>query len=120
MGWGTGGREKRGREAGYLKGAGARRNGKNFATLAQYFAIGKVHGGGSCYGSGWELGVQGVGGGMFRPSRPPPAPPTILDKIELNYGLYSSMLCSVLQSVNISTKYLLSLKGHCHSYFECF
>ena len=39
------------REAGYLKGVGAGRNGKNFATLAQYFAIGKVCGGGSCYRS---------------------------------------------------------------------
>ena len=68
-------REKRGREAGYLKGVGARKNGKNFPTLAQYFAIGKVCGGGSRYGSGQEPGVQGVGGGMFRPPCPPP--PTI-------------------------------------------
>ena len=48
------------REAGYLKGAGAGRNEKNFATLAQYFAIGKAHGGENCYGSGREPGVQGA------------------------------------------------------------
>ena len=68
---GYGRREKRGREAGYLKGTGAGRNGKNFATLAQYFAIGKVRGGGNRYGKGREPGVQGAGGGMFRPPCPP-------------------------------------------------
>ena len=56
---------------GYLKGAGAGRNGKNLATLAQYFTIGKVRRGGSCYGRGREPGVQGAGGGMFRPPCPP-------------------------------------------------
>ena len=61
---------------GYLKGAGARRNGKNFTTLARYFAIGKKRGGGSRYGRGREPGVQGVGGGMFRPPCAPPPPPT--------------------------------------------
>ena len=59
------------REAGE-EGAGAGRNGKNFATLAQYFAIGKVRGGGSRYGRGREPEVQGAGGGMFRPPCPPP------------------------------------------------
>ena len=52
-----GSREKKGREAGYLKGTGAGRNGKNFATLAKYFAVGKLRGGGSRYGRGRELGV---------------------------------------------------------------
>ena len=42
-----GGRRGGGRPDIYLKGAGAGRNGKNFATLAHYFAIGKVRGGGS-------------------------------------------------------------------------
>ena len=65
-------------EAGYLKGAGAGRNGKNFATLAQYFAIGKVRGGGSRYGRGREPGVQGAGGGLFRPPCPPPLPPLLM------------------------------------------
>ena len=59
------------REAGYLKRAGGERNGKNLATFAQYFTTGKVRGGGSCYGSGWELEMQGAGGGMFRPPVPP-------------------------------------------------
>ena len=36
------------REAGYPKRAGAGRNGKNFATLAKYCAIGKAHRGGNC------------------------------------------------------------------------
>ena len=40
-------REKRGREAQYPKGMGTGRNGKNVATLAQYFAIGKAHRGGN-------------------------------------------------------------------------
>ena len=63
-------RETRGRETGYLKGAGA---GRNFATLAQYFAIGKAHGGGNCYGRRREPGVQGAGGGKLRsPCAPPP------------------------------------------------
>ena len=47
---------------------------KNFATLAQYFAIGKVRGGGNRYGRGREPGVQGAGGGMTPP--PPCAPAT--------------------------------------------
>ena len=59
--------ENRGWEAGYLKGAGSGRNEKSFATLAQYFAIGKLRGGGSCYGRGQEPGVKGAGGGMYRP-----------------------------------------------------
>ena len=46
---------------GYLKGVGAGRNGKNFATLAQYFTIGKAHGGVNRYRRGREPGVQGVG-----------------------------------------------------------
>ena len=57
---------------GYPKGAGAGRNGKNFATVAQYFALGKAHRGGNCYGRGREPGVQGAGGGKFRPPCPPP------------------------------------------------
>ena len=61
-------------EVGYRKGEGAGRNGKNFATLAQYFAIGKVRGDGSRYERGRERGVQGAGGGMFRPPCPPPPP----------------------------------------------
>ena len=54
------------------QGAGNGRNGKKFATLTQYFAIGKVREGGSRYGRGWEPKVQGVGGGMFRPPVSPP------------------------------------------------
>ena len=57
---------------GYPKGAGARRNGKNFATLAQYFAIGKAHRGGNCYGREWEPGVQGAETGSSDPPVPPP------------------------------------------------
>ena len=72
-GRGIGGREKRGQEAGYPKGEGAGRNGKNIATLAQYLAIGKAQRGGNCYGRGREPGVQGAGGGKLRP--PPPVPP---------------------------------------------
>ena len=64
--------EKRGREEGYPRGVGAGRNGKNFATLAQYFAIGKAHRGGNHYGREWEPGVQGAGGGKFRLPSPPP------------------------------------------------
>ena len=45
------------REAGE-EGAGGR-NGKNFATWAQYFARGKAHRGGNCYGKGRELEVLG-------------------------------------------------------------
>ena len=56
-------------------GAGAGRNGKNFATLAQYFAKGKAHRGGNCYGRGREPRVQGAGGGKFRPTCPLPPPP---------------------------------------------
>ena len=74
---GLGRREKREREAEYLKEVGAGRNGKNFATLAQYFALGKVRGGGSRYGRGPEPGVHGAGGGMFKPLCPLP-PPNIL------------------------------------------
>ena len=70
---GSGGLREAGEEgeggAGYLKGAEA---GRNFATLAQYFAIGKVHGGGNRYGRGRELGVQGAGGGKFRSPCAPP------------------------------------------------
>ena len=60
-----------GREAGYLKGVGAGRNGKNFATLAQYFTIGKAHGGGNRYGRGGnrEYRVREAG------SSDPPVPP---------------------------------------------
>ena len=57
--------EKREWEGGYQKGAGAGRNGKNFATLAQYFAIGKVRGGGAAMEGGgnrecrvWEAGCS--------------------------------------------------------------
>ena len=60
---------------GYLKGAGAGRNGKNFATLAQYFATGKAHGGKNHYGRGREPGVEGAGGRKFRP----PCPPHFID-----------------------------------------
>ena len=56
---------------GYPKGAGAGRNGKNFATLAQYFAIGKAHGQ-KLLQKGAGTGVQGVGGEKFRPPCPPP------------------------------------------------
>ena len=64
------------REAGYPKGVGAGRKGKNFATSAQYFAIGKAHRGGNCYRMGREPGVQGAGGGSSDPPAPPPPPPT--------------------------------------------
>ena len=40
-----------------MGGGGSGRNGKIFATLAQYFAIGKAHRGGNCYGRGREPGV---------------------------------------------------------------
>ena len=53
--------EKRGRDAGYLKGAGAGKNGENFSTLAQYFAIEKVGGGQSRYGKGAGTGSAGCG-----------------------------------------------------------
>ena len=53
---------------------GAGRSGKNFATLAQYFALGEAHGGGNRYGRGRESGVQGAGGGKFRPPGSPPPP----------------------------------------------
>ena len=56
----------------------------NFATLSQYFAIGKVRGGGSRYGRGRELGVQGAGGGLFRPSCPPPHPQQYYLSLEQN------------------------------------
>ena len=46
----------RGWEAGYPKGAGA---GRNYATLAQYFAIGKAHRGGNCYEKGAGTGSAG-------------------------------------------------------------
>ena len=69
---GGGRREKRGWEVGYLKGVGAGRNGKNFTTLAQYFAIGKAHRGRNHYRSGQEPGVQGAGDRKFRPPCPPP------------------------------------------------
>ena len=60
-----------GAEGGISKEGGSGRNGKHFATFEQYFAIGKAHRGGNCYGRGWEPGVQGAGGGKFRPSCPP-------------------------------------------------
>ena len=62
------------REGGYLKGMRAGRNGKNLATLAQYFAIGKVRGGGSRYGRGQEPGVQDAGGEIFIPPLSPTPP----------------------------------------------
>ena len=62
------------REAGCPKGVGTGRNGKKFATLAQYFEIGKAHRGGNCYGRGRKPGVQGAGGGKFRS----PVSPTTL------------------------------------------
>ena len=59
---------------GYPKGAAARRNGKNFATLAQYFAMGKADRRGNCYGREWEPGVQGAETGSSDPPVPPPLP----------------------------------------------
>ena len=70
-----------GAEGGISKGGGAGRNGKHFATYAQYFAIGKAHRGGNCYGRGWEPGMQGAGGGKFRPPCSPPPPPTKSDQV---------------------------------------
>ena len=46
---------------GYPKGAGAGRNGKTFATLAQYFSIGKAHRGGNCFERGKGTGSAGCG-----------------------------------------------------------
>ena len=74
---GAGGLREAGEEGaggGISKGAGAGRNGKNFATLAQYFAVGKVRGGGSRYGRGREPGVQGAEAGCSDPPGPPPPP----------------------------------------------
>ena len=61
-------------EEGYQKGVGAGRNGKNFATLAQYFAIGKAHRGGTATegGGNGECRVREVG--SSDPSVPPPPP----------------------------------------------
>ena len=42
------------------EGTGAGRNGKTFATSAQYFAREKAHRGGNCYGKGRRPGVQGA------------------------------------------------------------
>ena len=57
---------------GIAKGMGARRNRKNVCNIAQYFTIGKAHGGRKQYGKGREPGVHGRGSGKFRP--PPPLP----------------------------------------------
>ena len=73
------------------KRAGAWGNGKNYATLAQYFAIGKAHRGGNRYGRGWEPGVQGAGSRKFRP---PCSPPPHHHKGE--FPLYPA-LCSLLR-----------------------
>ena len=73
------------------KRAGASGHGKNYATLAQYFAIGKAHRGGNCYGRGREPGVQGAGSGKFRP---PCSPPPHHHKGE--FPLYPA-LCSLLR-----------------------
>ena len=56
-------------EAGYSKGMGAGRNGKNFVTLTQYFAIGKAHRGGNCYRRGREAGSLDP---LLSPHPPPP------------------------------------------------
>ena len=84
---GVGGLREAGEEgagSGISKRGGAGRNGKNFATLAQYFAIGKVRGGRSRYGRGRDPRVQGAGGGMFRPPCPPPPHTNIWIQIHTN------------------------------------
>ena len=78
-------REKRVREAGYLKGAGTGRNGKNFATLARYFAIGKVRRGGSRYGGGGNLECRVREAGSSDPLSPPPPPHFAMNKWENNW-----------------------------------
>ena len=68
-----------GAEGGIPKGVGAGRNGKNFATLARYFAIGKAHRGRNCYGRGREPGVQGAGCGRREVQTPLSPPAQFLD-----------------------------------------
>ena len=67
---GTGGLREAGEEGaggGITKRGGSREKWEIFRNTGQYFAIGKVHGGGSRYGREREPGVQGAGGGLFRP-----------------------------------------------------
>ena len=58
-----------------IQGGRRREQWQNFATLAQYFAIRKAHRGGNYYRRGREPGVQGAGGGMFKPPCPSLLPP---------------------------------------------
>ena len=91
---------------GYLKGAGARRNGKNLATLAQYFAIGKLRGGGSRYGRGREPGVKGAGGEMFRPPCPPTTTKTQITDVQETKSMAASTFC---EGCTVLSTYILSL-----------
>ena len=96
-GWG---REKRGREAGYPRGTGAGRSGKNFATLAQYFAVGKSHRSGYRYGRGRGPGVQGARGGKFKT----PCPPPPHSRIVLGENGRTSNRCSLNNLSSLRTK----------------
>ena len=63
--------EKRGQKAGYLKGARAGRNGKNFTTLTRYFVIGKVRRGELLW-KGAGTGSAGCGRQDVQTTLPPP------------------------------------------------
>ena len=59
---------------GLFKGGGSLEKWEKFRNIGTIFRNKKAHRGGSCYGRGREPGVQGTGGGKFRPPCHPPPP----------------------------------------------